>query len=535
MRGRPQEAHGVRSLAGPPAGRGAVLILLVAVAFLSGVGPSPDADSAERVAAHTHAGSDGSQASILDAVASKAPLSRPLPDLDALVLDPPGQVIAEFPPVDIDALPLHDDSLRSSGTERQRQPSDGEGVVVVTKGTLALGQSLSEALRQQGISASTVFLVAQQMRPVFNFRYSRPGDRYRLAQDPEGNLLAFRYSNSPMESLYLYWNGEGYVVRREQTELEPRAVRLRGVIETSLYRAIRDLGERPQLANDFADIFAWDIDFTRNVKTGDTFEILYEKLFRTDEDGVDVYVRPGRILAARYRGFAGDHTAVYYEPEQGLGRYFRPDGSGVERQFLVAPLQYSRISSSFTHSRRHPILKISRPHRGIDYAAAEGSPLWSVADGVVIFRSWAGASGNLVKIRHPGGYVSYYAHLSRFAEGLRVGQRVHQKTVIGYVGHTGLATGPHVCFRIAKDGRYVDPMSLESPASDPIPPEAQPDFRRARDSLLAALDGAGRTTPGAVLEPGFLASSALGLLAEQSRGEPPVSIPRGHIYNPPSP
>jgi len=497
MRGRPYQSQQLRRLSVCPSSRGAALILLVAVAFLSGVGSSPHADSAGHLGTHAHAGSDGSHAPTLDVVESKAPLSHGFPDLDAGAPALPGQVIAEFPPIDIDALPLHDASPQPLGHERQ--PRDDQSVLVVTKGTLASGQSLSVALRRHGISASTVYLVAQEMRPVFNFRYSQPGDRYRLAQDPEGNLLAFRYSNSPIESLYLYWNGEDYVVRRERTELEPRIVSLRGVVETSLYRAIRDLGERPQLANGFTDIFAWDIDFARNVKAGDEFQILYEKLYRTDDDGVEAYVRPGRILAARYTGVAGGHTAVYYEREGSPGRYLRADGGGIERQFLVAPLQYSRISSSFTRSSHHPILKISRPHRGIDYVAAEGSPVWSVADGVVVYRSRAGASGNLIKIRHRDGYVSYYAHLSRFADGLEIGQRVEQKSVIGYVGQTGLATGPHVCFRIAKNGRYVNPMSLESPAGDPMAAETRADFERVRDSLLAAFDNGDRSASDEVL------------------------------------
>jgi len=203
-----------------------------------------------------------------------------------------------------------------------------------------------------------------------------------------------------------------------------------------------------------------------------------------------VYVGPGRILAARYRGAAGDLQAVYFETEKGHGGYYRPDGSSVEGQFLRAPLRYSRISSRFTQARRHPILNVTRPHQGIDYAAPAGTPLWSVANGRVIYRGWAGGYGNLVKVRHNNGYVSYYAHLSRFAKGLRVGQSVQQKQVIGYVGQTGLATGPHVCFRIAKDGRYFDPARLSMPGGPPVPEDLKPSFQATRDVLLAQL-GAG--------------------------------------------
>ena len=236
-------------------------------------------------------------------------------------------------------------------------------------------------------------------------------------------------------------------------------------------------------------IFAWDIDFTRNVKSGDAFRVLYERLYLTDDDGEDVYIRPGRILAARYEGAVGEHAAVYFETEEGRGGYFRPDGTTIEGAFLVAPLRYSRITSTYTNARRHPILNVTRRHPGIDYAAAEGTQLWSIADGTVVYRGWAGASGNLVKVRHANGYVSHYAHLARFAEGLEVGQRVHQKEVIGYVGHTGLATGSHVCFRVTRNGRYVNPMAIRSADDDSlIPPDLQADFATTRDQLLAGLD-----------------------------------------------
>jgi murein DD-endopeptidase MepM/ murein hydrolase activator NlpD len=489
MYGGRHESQGWGDVSRRPSTRGAVLVLLASVTFLSGIGASPGDDSVQLAVAHPHAGSGSPEASTLDVARAKAPPPGLLSDGDEVALEARGAVVAEFPPVDIDALPLHGDSTELRSYQRKREPRTSQGLSVVTKGSLASGQCLSAALRRQGVSSSTVDLVAQEMRSVFNFRSSQPGDRYRLVQDPEGNVIDFRYSSNPEDSLHLYWNGEGYVVRREYSELEPRVASLRGEVGTSLYQAIRDLGEKPQLANSFADVFAWDLDFTRNSNAGDSFHVLYEKLYRTDDDGLEIYVRPGHILAARYSGFTGDHTAVYYQKEGGPGSYFRPDGSSVERRFLLAPLQYGRISSGFTRSRHHPILKVSRPHPGVDYAAAEGTPVWSVADGQVIYRDRAGASGNLVKIRHAGGYVSYYAHLSRFAEGLAIGQRVEQKTVIGYVGQTGLATGPHVCFRITRNGRYVNPMSLNSPAAEPVVASRRDDFDRVRDTLLADLVG----------------------------------------------
>ena len=427
----------------PPVGpsrRWVVLSMLVALGFVSGVGAS-----------HDEATETGEDVTTLAAVAiEELQLS-----LDAPLSDAP-----------LDAAPR----------------------IVVTKGELKEGESLGSELRKRGIAPAVVHLITRQIRPYFDFRRSRPGHRYRIALDGEGDVVDFRYSTSIEESIHLYRDGETHAVREERAELQRRAVILAGHIDTSLYEAVQTLGEDPQLADDFAQIFAWDIDFTRNVKSGDVFRILYERLYLTDDDAEEVYIRPGRILAARYQGAVGEHSAVYFEFDEGHGGYFRPDGTSIEGAFLLAPLRYSRITSRYGNARRHPILNVTRRHPGIDYAAAEGTQLWSIADGTVIYRGWAGASGNLVKVRHVNGYVSHYAHLSRFADSLQIGGKVHQKEVIGYVGRTGLATGSHVCFRVTKNGRYVNPISIRSPVSKAITPEHEAEFDVARDQLLAGLN-----------------------------------------------
>ena len=357
-----------------------------------------------------------------------------------------------------------------------------------TSGVISRGETLAYALGQQGIPRLTVHQITSELARHFDFRRTQPGHAYRLTQDAEGRVVEFRYSTSPMEGFTLVLEGDGYAVRRDELELEPREVRIAGVVTTSLHDAVKALGESPQLASDFADIFAWDIDFTRSVRPGDEFRILYERLYFVDQSGKQSYLRPGRILAAQYNGSAGAHSAVYFESQPGQGGYYRSDGSSVQRQFLQAPLRYARISSRYSAARHHPILRITRPHQGIDYAAPAGTPIWAVADGRVIYRGYAGGFGNLVKIRHSKGYVSYYGHLSRFGSGLKVGQRVRQKQVIGYVGSTGLSTGPHVCFRIAQDGRYFNPAKLHTPAGDAVSAQRRPEFLASRDALLARLD-----------------------------------------------
>lgn len=374
------------------------------------------------------------------------------------------------------------------GASRPVEPFAISSGLSVIDGKLSRGESLSTLLRARGVSPQMVRTIDRRIRSEFDFRKAQPGDSFRLTRDHNGELVSFRYRSAPDEIIVMRRSGSGYQVKRETLPLKPRLTRMQGTVESSLYRSIRGLGHDPVLANAFADIFAWEIDFTRQLKPGDGFTILYERLYR-EEDGSKVYVRPGRILAAQFKGWVGEHTAVYFEEENGIGSYFRPDGDTLEAEFLAAPLKFSRISSNYSAARSHPILKVVRPHHGIDYAARVGTPLWSVADGTVISLGVNGGFGNLIKIRHANGYVSYYAHLSAFGPNLRVGQKVKQKQVIGYVGQTGLATGPHVCFRMTKYGKYVNPTSLnhDKPTHRSVADAFWADFEIVRDQLLANL------------------------------------------------
>jgi murein DD-endopeptidase MepM/ murein hydrolase activator NlpD len=390
----------------------------------------------------------------------------------------------EAPPVSAStdaAAPLED-----SETEAEKRPL----IRIITEGEIGRGQTLASSLGDLGISAAIVHLIATEMAPVFDFRYARPGDTYQLTQDELGDVLRFRYARSLLRYYTIERVREGYLATRHEPELVRRRARIAGVVSTSLYEAVEALGEEVELANDFAEIFAWDVDFSRSVQPGDEFSILYERLHLVGDDGNEDYVRPGRILACRYTNGLDEYWAVYFEHAEGKGGYYRPDGSSVRRQLLRAPVNFRRVSSRFSHSRLHPILRVRRPHRGVDYAAPYGTPVWSVADGTVIFRGWSGGFGRLVKVRHANGYVSYYGHLSRFPRGMTVGQRVQQKEVIGYVGSSGLARGPHVHYQLMKNGKVVNPAAVRTPAGDPIPVEAQQEFAQLRDELLLELEPA---------------------------------------------
>jgi murein DD-endopeptidase MepM/ murein hydrolase activator NlpD len=403
-----------------------------------------------------------------------------------------GELVAQYAPVSIDALPVHRPVV-SEGPILQAEPAPVQGPValdeltLVTRGEIAKQESLASSLRRQNVSPAAVHLISTELRKVFDFRRSRAGDSYRLTQDAGGRILDFQYTQGSGDSYSLAWKGTRYVASKQTEVLDPQVAKIAGVVDGSFYDAIMALGEQSALATEFAKILAWDMDFSRHVHPGDEFSILYERMYTKGADGKSVYVRPGKILAGRYAGRSGEHTLVYYEDADGNGAYFRPDGSSIERAFLAAPLEFSRITSRFTNARRHPILNITRPHPGIDYAAPYGTPIFSVADGVVEFRSRAGASGNLIRIRHSGGFTSHYAHLSNFARGLNVGDKVRQKEIIGYVGSTGLSTGPHVCFRVKKNGQYVDPMRIAKPAGPAIEYDRIDHFRDVRDQRLADL------------------------------------------------
>jgi len=357
------------------------------------------------------------------------------------------------------------------------------------EGEIQRRETLAGALLSRGVPRPTVRALTRQLASVLDLRRVRAGDAFSLRLERDGGLAAFEYRVGTRE-LYRVTARDGRLVaERRGGEIVRRTARIAGVVGTTLYDAIDDLGESPQLAKDFAEIFAYDVDFARGLQRGDEFQILYERLYRTDVEGREHYLRPGRIHAARFEGRSGSHTAVYYQDDDDRhGAYYRTDGTPVKKSFLIAPLKYERMTSGYTHARFHPILGVTRPHLGIDYAAPAGTPLWAVGDGKVVHLGRYGGFGNLVKIQHPNGYISYYSHLSRYAPGLKVGDTVRQKQVIGFVGSTGLSTGSHVCFRIQKpSGEYVNPAQVSAEGLTGASVARSREFAQTRDSLLAGL------------------------------------------------
>lgn len=249
-------------------------------------------------------------------------------------------------------------------------------------------------------------------------------------------------------------------------------------------------GDAARLIDALDRVFQWQIDFSRQIRAGDTYRFVFQREIRPDGS-----MRTGRLLAAELVNSGNAFHAIWFDPnEDGDGSYFDLEGNSVRRAFLLKPLTYRRISSTFTNSRFHPILKTWRAHRGIDYAAVRGTPIMATADGVVIHRAVKGSFGNTVEIRHPNGFVTRYAHLNSFRTGVNLGTRVRQSDIIGYVGMTGLAGGPHLHYEMLRSGRQMDPLSVDLPPEDPVPSE---DHLRwlsemtIRVSLLDAIPGTG--------------------------------------------
>ena len=270
-----------------------------------------------------------------------------------------------------------------------------------------------------------------------------------------------------------------------QNALEMRTRTVHGVIDSSLFEAVAAAGAHDQTAVALADIFAWDVDFVLDVRPGDSFVVTYPEIYR---DGV--YVKDGPIQAAEFVNQGRDFRAVRYTDPDGGSHYYTPDGKGLHKAFLRAPVEFTRVSSRFNSARYHPILNLIRAHKGVDYAAPMGTPVKAAGDGRIRFAGLKGGYGNVVEIEHSASVVTVYGHLSRFAKGTHVGAHVTQGVIIAYVGMTGLATGPHLHYEYRVNGVFKNPQTVVLPGADPIEARWRDDFLAKSAPLLASLEPA---------------------------------------------
>jgi murein DD-endopeptidase MepM/ murein hydrolase activator NlpD len=358
------------------------------------------------------------------------------------------------------------------------------------EGMIKRGQTAFSIFRQAGVATDQVSELQQAIRSVYNLRHLRVGQPYRIELASDGTLQHFAYEIDAQRRLEVARDAQTFVAQIEPIHYERRERVLSGHIDASLYMALINQGESSQLVSDFAHIFAWSVDFDTDLQPGDSFRLLIEERWRSGQ--VPQY---HRILAAELVNKDRVLQALYYVHNT-QGAYYQPDGRSMRGMFLRSPLQYTRISSVFSPRRFHPVLKRYRPHLGVDYAAPYGTPVRSVAAGTVKWAGRKGANGKMVKIYHDNTYTTYYLHLSRIARGVQSGARVAQGQVIGYVGSTGLSTGPHLDFRLTHHGTYINPLTHKSIEAAPLPQKVLPTFRTYAENTLAKL-----SRPEPVLQP----------------------------------
>jgi murein DD-endopeptidase MepM/ murein hydrolase activator NlpD len=348
-------------------------------------------------------------------------------------------------------------------------------------GTVRRGETVAGWFQKYRLRIDDLLPMRRAAAKVHALKDIPAGKPYRIMLDPDNNVLSLSYHVSDEEQLRVVRSENGFVAEKVPIDFDRRVAELGGVIRSSLYAALPDDDGTGKLSLDLSDIFSWDVDFNTDLRKGDTFRVIVEEL-RLDGR----FRGYGNILAAE---LVVDGT-TYRAYRFGNGRssdYFDGDGNSLRRAFLKAPLSYRRITSRFTKRRFHPILKIVRPHLGVDYAAPTGTPVSATGDGVVTFAGYRGPNGNLVRVRHGRGYTTSYGHLSRIARGIRAGARVRQGDVVGYVGATGLATGPHLDYRMKRNGVPVDPLKVAPPRGRGVASSEKAEFLALRDRMREAL------------------------------------------------
>jgi murein DD-endopeptidase MepM/ murein hydrolase activator NlpD len=361
---------------------------------------------------------------------------------------------------------------------------------IMIEQTIRYGQTLANLLEQSSVQRNDITRAVAALQRIFDPRRLRAGHSIRVAVDSAGALHQLLYRPSPEIAVKVERAANGDLTSRCDTlALTPEVFLLTGEVETTLYDAVIESGETPELLLAFTDILQWDIDFFIDTQRGDRFRILFEKLFVQKPDNGSEFVRYGRILAAAYEPSQTSSlrenciAAFYFVSENNKGGYFDREGKSFQKTFLKSPLNYRRISSHFSFGRFHPILKKLRAHTGVDFAAAAGTPVVASANGTVKEIGWKGGYGNCVVVEHKNHFATLYGHLSRFAD-LKVGELVEQGQVVGYVGSTGLSTGPHLHYTMFLNGNPIDPLKIQPASGDPIPAEQLAPYTRQRDALM---------------------------------------------------
>ncbi len=337
------------------------------------------------------------------------------------------------------------------------------------------------------IHPSEIYKMTRIARPVYNLSKLRRGTVLKVHM-ADGRFESVEYRLGEFDMLVIRRDDsgeDGYSAKLEELPWEVKTTRVAGTIKNSLYEAGIKAGADPQTIIGFSDIFAWDVDFASDIRKGDTFGIFYERVYVEGRS-----VKAGKILGAEMVNDGRRAVAIYYEDAEGGSGYYDAEGRSLRRTLLKSPLRYRRISSYFSRRRYHPILKRYRPHHGIDYAAPTGTPVEAAGSGKVTFAGWKRGYGKFVVIKHKNSYSTAYGHLSRFKKGMRRGAKVEQGDVIGYVGSTGISTGPHLHYEVRRGKSLINPLRMKPEPNKSIAAEERERFDVVKEDMLAKLAGA---------------------------------------------
>ena len=347
--------------------------------------------------------------------------------------------------------------------------------------TIRRGDTLDKLFRKHDLDLGNLAEISKLDEAGKRFRKLKPGDEFLITHD-QGELISMHSNLSLTSALRIERTDTGFEAEIIERAIEKRKRLAYGSIETSLFESAAEAGLSDRVIMNIAGIFAWDVDFVLDIRTGDNYYVQYEEIWQDGE-----YVTDGEIIAAEFNNNGRTHRAIRFIDDSGRSDYFTPDGHSVRKAFIRAPVDFTRISSNFNPRRRHPILNTIRAHRGVDYAAPRGTPIKAAGDGKVIFRGPKSGYGNTIILQHGGNITTLYAHMSRFA-GARVGNRVRQGQTIGYVGATGLATANHLHYEYRLNGVHRNPRTVDLPQADPIDERYREQFLATAEPILQELE-----------------------------------------------
>jgi murein DD-endopeptidase MepM/ murein hydrolase activator NlpD len=383
-----------------------------------------------------------------------------------------------------DEISASEDALDSAAAQAQAQPELVEHELKVKR-----GDSLSILFDRAKIKPEQLAELMASGEEAKELVRIHPGDTIKIKADLDGRLMALHYDLDNFRFLQVNRVNDILEAKQEKYQIETHTAYASGTIESSLFLASQKAGLSQNLTMELAGIFGWDIDFALDMREGDHFTVIYEEIFKEGKKILD-----GNILAAEFANQGETYRALRYaDPTTGDTGYFAPNGQSMRKAFLRTPVNFARISSKFTTSRFHPVLHRFRSHKGVDYAASTGTPVRASGDGKIVFRGRKGGYGNAIIIQHGSRYTTLYGHLSKFNSNVSSGSKVKQGQVIGYVGATGLASGPHLHYEFRVDGVHRNPLTVKIPSSNPIEQRYWDNFQLTTQSYVAQLDELSRS------------------------------------------